>query len=1554
MGELGETPALLLLSPADAAANSQGERNSAKQAEPQHIMGADTFHGPETDSSDTDSEGDADDADEEELNSTHDVVDFLFWNLNGIKTNGPRLARVLAEYPHHLGAVAETKVPLLPEELRCLSYEYRMVAPSNTQQISADLNHCGATACFTRMHDGKGGVVSTEKQVENFVVLMADGAIYTAEGPIAPDGCPHLFRPEYKTVEDVICWMSFFSNDTAGCSSTYIRCAPDESRWDFRALAPAMDRILRITDSFIAKQKKGPFFVAGDFNVEFEVAMAITDEECARQSGTENTRSFSRRAIAAVHHRLAHFLSSRGTLVQYAGATCFRGNSMESCDAIDWVAMIPAGADLSLTAGDPRWELQGAEKIFINAGGVPVVVAAEQTDAATMEEKKCSFETLKEAAAGDHVALRVRATRPKLGSSLIKKPTSTVLMPIPRPAVMNAGYAEFSPHDMTSLHNRIVRLSADEVSAPAELRIRVKRNQLELENLTDSFAEDAKVTPFLPTTIDESDQWLCRWLTQRGFAKKYVAKAQENTDATGPKNGSTMADTQTRRTAPDFIKKRRETNRQAEQWKGGYDGSEQGLWALMRSVQNDLEGQKKGAPAGTITRLQVGQETVEGLEECTRCIALQHLLKLEGIQKEYGQPLFAQDAAAFGDMMRALRRVAGETIRPSVTRTKLRRFLSRANKNLQGLSGLRLQAYRALSDEALDTMAGLYNEFLEKVAMLQPGRELDHLLTDLLLTIQVEVLRKTPSVEKVDKLRCVIKGCPGLRILTGVLGDEVAALMEENDAWGEMALGGRRSVGTLTALLRWALILQSLGPEQLLLMVGIDFANFFNCLQISHLAETFAAAGVSPFIILFFATINYHKRMIIRNGDCFMEVKGHRELVQGSVEVMHTGTALLTAHVECMANLLEEAFNPEDGRIRAERLPGLRERAAALDVRSKRRKWTNYSTAEVDPAYRNSAGKGLPHGRPIPQWRRQKKRRFVLTQYVDDGTLFLKIHRDDLPLVPELLKIVSLLVEVMFVQTGQFFAKSKFEFTIRQGVGAAEPGGLSRDASTENTDTSATANMGNRFSVDVQKLQQAVTGNLRPFDCTPHWKDVAIFLGFPFGEKDDAAAFMGTVKKKLQFALVKIARVEAQAKGQLTGDNLRLAIIWAVYSQILHFLFGAVLFWGDQEWADLLTEVSCQIFYVTGYTKTQLEWLLWKEKLARREVYKLLFAEEFLDVPDPLLLMTRCVRTTAQKYLTLQPLDRDLVHYAFLPLRTGGNSKGLDHEQTHMLQSKSAADAAVREVITSVPIAKPEHTNRKHYDAAWIGLDERLIRVLDRRFDTKRAELTCVKEGNALCAVLALISGGVVRRLWKGRTQECHAAVIPTGIDDETTRQNVAAFNAALWLLREHKTARQMLLGKSHAPELWVIRGFTAALNTHGAYRALQRIFEEEFQDELRAGALVIEPGRPAEHNVFPQITAADNYSYPLAVLDLSRVDAGFKCPRRSFELPISLKDLACMTLGERSETIKTACEREGMEPGKQYKHQIVRSRKQTAKKQKDTHEQGAIATQDGFTQSQL
>eukprot|EP00391_Amoebophrya_sp_Ameob2_P005804 CAMPEP_0178991058 /NCGR_PEP_ID=MMETSP0795-20121207/5310_1 /TAXON_ID=88552 /ORGANISM="Amoebophrya sp., Strain Ameob2" /LENGTH=1109 /DNA_ID=CAMNT_0020682711 /DNA_START=531 /DNA_END=3864 /DNA_ORIENTATION=- len=37
-----------------------------------------------------------------------------------------------------------------------------------------------------------------------------------------------------------------------------------------------------------------------------------------------------------------------------------------------------------------------------------------------------------------------------------------------------------------------------------------------------------------------------------------------------------------------------------------------------------------------------------------------------------------------------------------------------------------------------------------------------------------------------------------------------------------------------------------------------------------------------------------------------------------------------------------------------------------------------------------------------------------------------------------------------------------------------------------------------------------------------------------------------------------------------------------------------------------------------------------------------------------------------------------------------------------------------------------------------------------------------------------------------------------------------------------------------------------------------------------------------------------------------------------------------------------------------QYKHQIVRSRKQTAKKQKDTHEQGAIATQDGFTQSQL
>lgn len=114
---------------------------------------------------------------------------------------------------------------------------------------------------------------------------------------------------------------------------------------------------------------------------------------------------------------------------------------------------------------------------------------------------------------------------------------------------------------------------------------------------------------------------------------------------------------------------------------------------------------------------------------------------------------------------------------------------------------------------------------------------------------------------------------------------------------------------------------------------------------------------------------------------------------------------------------------------------------------------------------------------------------------------------------------------------------------------------------------------------------------------------------------------------------------------------------------------------------DLLTEVACQIFYAAGYTKTQPEWLPWKEKPARREVYRLLFAEEFLDVPGPLLLMTKCVRAGHEQQATTTKRTAAEMGAAGIVwvLRLSKTTGGLPYEPaevTHSAHCRHICDAS--------------------------------------------------------------------------------------------------------------------------------------------------------------------------------------------------------------------------------------------------------------------------------------
>eukprot|EP00392_Amoebophrya_sp_AT5.2_P013718 g13847.t1 len=743
-----------------------------------------------------------------------------------------------------------------------------------------------------------------------------------------------------------------------------------------------------------------------------------------------------------------------------------------------------------------------------------------------------------------------------------------------------------------------------------------------------------------------------------------------------------------------------------QQLKGcpGYDDDVKGTDTKARGAVNEMykvaaefrtkfSGTRKGEPLEELHTIQCGARSVTGSRAIAKEVIVQHILKSQclrdnaGLPTEMSREVFNQIKDDIANGIRFCRpyRVSTEDVRE---------FLRSANRELQGPLGVRMKIFTSFDDELLGWYCECANKVLSRMEPAADGstantRTWTAIFPLELRTQQIELLGKGGVVTNIRKVRCVVKSSPALRILSGTLAAEVNSLAEKHDVWNDVAFGGRPGVAAMVALMLLFNVILDLQPKEIVILLGLDNSNYFNCLRLIHILNCLRWCRPHPIVLAFYLLTNWQKLVIARNGRSHAATRNFSDGIQGASEVMLAGTALQVPSGSLVLKFLRYIIHPTTQRLSPTRIAEAKaalekDRAvghAGTDLNS----WAPYDPFhEIDDHYLTGdihapTARSLVYSAPavyhldillatavclplekLPQ----------VVMYVDDKVIGLKVHEDDQSLLTDVLAALNLHEVEMLRKAGQYLAKSKLEVII------GNPTTWTRDVAT----------------TKLEGWAELLRKHFCPFGTVPEVKSSTVLLGALFNlTRSPRENLWSQIQQRLSYTRYQVELVEWKLKS-ISGSTLRLLTVWGFLSPVLHLLPLAQLVFSPIDWAQLHFDLAWNGLELAGFSRQQIDFLMEVNKLKRQDLFRLFFSEELLSFHDLKMMATKVTRATSARVMSLTDCKHvaDLVT-TFLPVGpcgTGSNS-GFDDSDKSLFQTIADADSHLHQRFQDTSLDLP-------------------------------------------------------------------------------------------------------------------------------------------------------------------------------------------------------------------------------------------------------------------------
>eukprot|EP00392_Amoebophrya_sp_AT5.2_P008429 g8450.t1 len=196
---------------------------------------------------------------------------------------------------------------------------------------------------------------------------------------------------------------------------------------------------------------------------------------------------------------------------------------------------------------------------------------------------------------------------------------------------------------------------------------------------------------------------------------------------------------------------------------------------------------------------------------------------------------------------------------------------------------------------------------------------------------------------------------------------------------------------------------------------------------------------------------------------------------------------------------------------------------------------------------------------------------------------------------------------------------------------------------------------------------------LHPFGVQPKTKTSTQLLGMLINFSrsvtdtlwNQATGRMGTSRRQAELVL--------RMMHAMDGHWMKLVVIWAYLSPIVHLLPVMVRVWDQEEWRFFHFDVAWSILGFMGFRDIHINYLVEQNTLKRCDLFALVFSEDLLDLHDPRMLGTKVLRNTCSNAFAVLGDDGVLPYITTTP-PLGRSDIGFNSEDREFFKNLRAAD----------------------------------------------------------------------------------------------------------------------------------------------------------------------------------------------------------------------------------------------------------------------------------------